>query len=221
MDDEELLRKNNLSDSAPPPQLSTYDRLMRQSKKLGHVATTTTRAIRNILTQEIQLPSSELFKSITTERQDAPLTQEKQQELNNIRQLKQAVEKSNQVLATARTVFPVTLFPDSIIVDRTKVSIIKRDFFFTSNVISFQIEDILNVSCAVGPLFGSLTIASRVMSTIDHFNINYLWRHDALYIKNLIQGHIIAKNNKLETEHLSIKETIDALSELGKDSGRR
>jgi hypothetical protein len=219
MDDEELLRNNNPSNSASPPQPSTYDRLMRQSKKLGHVATTTTRAIRNILTQEIPLPSSELFKSVAP--QDAPVTQEKQQELNNIKQLKQAVEKSNQVLASARTVFPVTLFPDSIIVDRTKVSIIKRDFFFTSNVISFQIEDILNVSCAVGPLFGSLTIASRVMSTIDHFNINYLWRNDALFIKNLIQGHIIAKNNKLETEHLSIKETIDALWELGKDSGRR
>jgi hypothetical protein len=219
MDDEELLRNNNPSNSAPPPQLSTYDRLMRQSKKLGHVATTTTRAIRNILTQEIQLPSSELFKSVLT--QDEPLTKEKQHELDNVKQLKQAVQRSNQVLAAARTVFPVTLFPDSIIVDRTKVTIIKRDFFFTSNAISFQIEDILNVSCAVGPLFGSLTIASRVMSTIDHFNINYLWRHDALILKNLVQGQIIAKNNKLETEHLSIKETIDALCELGEDSGRR
>ena len=219
MDDEELLQKNNLSDSAPPPQLSTYDRLMRQSKKLGRVATTTTRAIRNILTQEIQLPSSELFKSMTA--QGRPLTQEKQKELDNVYQLKQAVRKSNQVLASVRTVFPITLFPDSIIVDRTKVTIVKRDFFFTSNAISFQIEDILNVSCAVGPLFGSLTVASRVMSTIDHFNINYLWRNDALFLKNLIQGHIIAKNNKLETEHLSLKETIDALCELGKDSGRR
>lgn len=219
MDDEELLQKNNLSNSAPPPQLSTYDRLMRQSKKLGHVATTTTRAIRNILTQEIPLPSSELFKSIIPGGE--PLTKEKQKELDNVNQLKQAVKKSNQVLATARTVFPVTLFPDSIIVDRTKVTIIKRDFFFTSNVISFQIEDILNVACAVGPIFGSLTVASRVMSTVDHFNINYLWRNDAIFLKDLIQGHIIAKNNKLETEHLTIKETNDALRELGKDSGRR
>jgi hypothetical protein len=219
MDDEELLRKNNLSDSASPPQLSTYDRLMRQSKKLGRVATSTTRAIRNILTQEIQLPSSELFKSITS--QGEPVTQQKQKELNDIDQLKRTVQKSNQVLASTRTVFPLTLFPDSIIVDRTKISIIKRDFFWTSNVISFQIEDILNVSCAVGPLFGSLTVASRVMSTIDHFNINYLWRNDAIFFKDLIQGHIIAKNNKLETEHLSVKETIDALCELGKDSGRR
>jgi hypothetical protein len=219
MDDEELLRKDDLSNSAPPPQPSTYDRLMRQSKKLGRVATTTTRAIRNILTQEIPLPSSELFKNMAAPSK--PLTQEKQKELDNVNQLKQAVRKSNQVLASVRTVFPITLFPDSIIVDRTKVTIVKRDFFFTSNAISFQIEDILNVSCAVGPLFGSLTIASRVMSTIDHFNINYLWRNDALFLQNLIQGHLIAKNNKLETEHLSLKETIDALCELGKDSGRR
>jgi hypothetical protein len=122
------------------------------------------------------------------------------------------------VLASARTVFPVTLFPDSIIVDRTKISIIKRDFFWTSNIISFQIEDVLNVSCAVGPLFGSLTIASRVMSSVDHFQISYLWRNEAVFFKHLIQGHIIAKNNKLETDQLTKKEMVDTLCELGIDS---
>ncbi len=142
----------------------------------------------------------------------------KAKELEEAEKLKRIVKRSHQVLASARTVFPVTLFPDSIIVDRTKISIIKRDFFWTSNVISFQIEDVLNVGCAVGPLFGSLTIASRVMSTVDHFQINYLWRNEAIFLKQLIQGHIIAKNNKLETDKLTKKEMIETLCELGIDS---
>jgi hypothetical protein len=193
--------------------------LIRQSKKLGRGATTASDAVRNILNQDIPLPSSaerfiNSFPHIGLSR-DA-----KQRELDNAARLKTAVKKSHQVLASARTVFPMMLFPDSIIVDRTKVSIIKRDFFWTSNVISFQVEDLLNVSCAVGPIFGSLTIASRVMSTVDHFNVNYLWRQDAIFIKNLIQGHIIAKNNNLETDHLTTEETIATLCELGTDSDR-
>jgi len=128
------------------------------------------------------------------------------------------VKRSHQVLANVRTVFPLTLFPDSIVVDRTKISITYRSFFWSSRVISFQVEDVLNVSSSVGPLFGSLTIASRVMSTVDHFPVNFLWRSDAIFLKQLIQGHIIAKNNKLETDQLSQSEMVAMLCELGGDA---
>jgi hypothetical protein len=218
MNDEELTENTNPPDPVPSVRPSTYEMLIRQSKKLGRGATTASQAVRSILNQEITLPSAE--RLIGNLPQLMLVKDKKQKELDDANQLKKAVKKSHQVLASARTVFPMTLFPDSIIVDRTKISIIKRDFFWTSNVISFQIEDLLNVSCAVGPVFGSLTIASRVMSTVDHFYINYLWRGDALFFKSLIQGHIIAKNNKLETDHLTRQETIDTLLELGTDSDR-
>jgi hypothetical protein len=213
MNDEEVTQNTTPLDPVPSSRPSTYEMLIRQSKKLGSGATAATRTVRDLLTQEIPLRSGKR----ATQRLFADA---KQKELDNAARLKTTVKKSHQVLANARTVFPLTLFPDSIIVDRTKVSIIKRDFFWTSNVISFQVEDLLNVSCAVGPIFGSLTVASRVMSTIDHFNINYLWRQDAIFLKNLIQGHIIAKNNKLETDHLTLEETIDTLCELGTDTDR-
>jgi hypothetical protein len=218
MNDEEV--KPNITPSNPVPSVrpSTYEMLVRQSKKLGRGATTASDAVRNILNQDIPLPSAERF--MDTLQQRIHVRDQKQKELDDADRLKKVVKKSHQVLASARTVFPLTLFPDSIIVDRTKVSIIKRDFFWTSNVISFQVEDLLNVASSVGPIFGSLTVASRVMSTIDHFQINYLWREDALFIKRLIQGHIIAKNNKLETDHLTLKETVETLCELGTDTDR-
>jgi len=218
MDDEEVRRNTTPSDPVPSVRPSTYEILVDKSKKLGRGATTASQAVRNILTQDIPLPSAE--RLIGTIPQLMLARDKKQKELDDADRLKKAVKKSHQVLASTRTVFPMTLFPDSVIVDRTKISIIKRDFFWTSNVISFQIEDLLNVSCAVGPIFGSITIASRVMSTVDHFYVNYLWRGDALFIKSLIQGHIIAKNNKLETDHLTRQETIDTLLELGTDSDR-
>ena len=219
MNEDEVIETKNPSNI--PHVRSPYEMLVRQSKKMGNVATRAFRDVKDILHKEVQLPT---WQHTAFTRAPAFIRDEvdaqKEKELRDVENLKHIVKKSHEVLASARTVFPVTLFPDSIIVDRTKVSIIKRDFFWTSNTISFQIEDVLNVSCGTGPLFGSLTIASRVMSTIDHFQINFLWRNDAIFFKHLIQGHIIAKNNKLETDKLSRKEMIETLCELGMDSDR-
>jgi hypothetical protein len=217
MNNDDLIEIENPSENPSVFRSTPYEMLVRQSKKLGQVATHAIHDVKNILHKEVSMPSAEHLLgnfphlSRTTDAK-------KEKELEEADKLKKLVKRSHQVLASSRTVFPMTLFPDSIVVDRSKMSIIKRNFFWSSNVISFQIEDVLNVSCSVGPLFGSLTIASRVMSSVDHFTINYLWRADAMFMKRLIQGHIIAKNNKLETDKLNRSEMVEMLCELGADS---
>ncbi|RYX79556.1 hypothetical protein EON76_02480 [bacterium] len=131
--------------------------------------------------------------------------------------LHNVIKQSHETLASANTVFPMTLFPDTVFVDRTKVTIIRRDFFWSSDTMSIRIEDVLNVSATVGPVFGSLTIASRVMSTIDHFQIRHFWRNDAIYMKRIIQGYVIAQHNKIDTAHLSKQDLIETLLEIGND----
>lgn len=131
--------------------------------------------------------------------------------------IKALTKRSNEVLASATTVFPLTLFPDTVVLDRTKVTITKRDFFMSSKVISIRIEDVLNVSADVGPFFGSITIASRVLSSEDHFSINYFHRKDAIHLKHMIQGYVIAQHNKIDVGHLSQEELKETLAELGHD----
>lgn len=210
---------NKMEDSPvdfTPARPNPYEMLVRQSKKMGRVATRAFHDVKTILNKEVTMPKVEqLIGNFPGVRAD---DSKKQKELEDANKLKRMVKRSHQVLASVRTVLFMTIFPDSIVVDRSKISIIKRNFFWNSNVISFQIEDVLNVSCSVGPLFGSLTLASRVMSTVDHFNVNYLWRNDAIFMKHLIQGHIIAKNNKLKTDKLTRKELVEMLCELGGDA---
>lgn len=129
--------------------------------------------------------------------------------------LEEIISQSHEVLAEASTVFPVKLFPDTVVVDRTKITIIKRTFFWSSDTMTFRIEDVLNAEVTVGPLFGSLIIASRVMSTTDHFRIDHFWRNDAVYLKRIIQGYIIARHNQIDVAHLPKDELIRTLSELG------
>jgi hypothetical protein len=213
MKDEESIKTTNFIDSMQEKS-STYDMLMRQSKKLGSVAMKAGAGLRHFLNHDVPMPQAaeNLMQNLSfTKRSEA---------LKQAKNLRKVVKESSQVLASARTVFPMTLFPDSVIVDRSKITIIKRDFFWTSRVISIQIEDILNVEAGVGPFFGSLTIASRVMSSVDHFRIDYFWRDDAIYMKHLIQGYVIAKHNNVEVSELSKEELIEMLTDLGEDSDR-
>jgi hypothetical protein len=76
-------------------------------------------------------------------------------------EIAQAISSAQDVLCRAKTVFPLTLFPDTITVDRSKVSVTKRNFFMAGETMTIRIEDILNVAAGVGPLFGNITITTK------------------------------------------------------------
>lgn len=216
MRENDMFEMNNLSiNNTPSLQPIFYEQLVRQSHKLGRVATKAFRDISRLLHTPVLLPQTGLLEKLREVATSARAGGDR-----SATELQQKVRRSHQVLAIVRTVFPLTLFPDSIVVDRTKVTIIHRTFFWSAETISFQIEDILNVSASVGPFFGSLTVVSRVMSTVDHFNVNYLWRRDAIALKHIIQGYIIAKHSHMDTDHLSQGDLVATLSELGIDSDR-
>lgn len=131
-------------------------------------------------------------------------------------QLAQAIGDSHDVLVRAQTVFPFTLFPDTVTVDRTKFSITRRNFFKMAEIISFRIEDILDVSANVGPFFGSLKIATRFFDRHQQYYVNYLKRADALKIKRIMQGYLIARKEKIDCSVIATEELARTLDELGK-----
>ncbi len=164
MEEEDYLNPTPISDDPIPKKVSPYELLIRQSRKMGGLATRTYDVTKEFLKKDVSTlhPDKLLFGQ-------GPAAPEART-LDPKENLKTIVRKSHQVLAAARTVaLPNNLFPDSVIVDRTKVTIIKRTFFWTSSVISIRIEDVLNVATSTGPFFGSLTVSSRVMNSTDHY----------------------------------------------------
>lgn len=207
MDDEESLNQSVPITEDETRRPTPYELLLRQSRKMGQTATRTYDVTKEFLKQDVSVlrPDQILQRRSSKASPDA--------------NLKKIVSQSREVLAAARTVIlPTNFFPDKVVVDRTKVTITKKTFFWSAQVISIRIEDVLNVASSVGPLFGSLTISSRVMNSTDHFQINYFWRSDALHLKCIIQGYMIAQHNNFETAHLSKEELIETLEELGRDS---
>jgi hypothetical protein len=121
---------------------------------------------------------------------------------------------SHDVLFRTNTVFPFTLFPDTVVVDREKVTFISRYFFFTAKVTSIPIRDILSVEADIGPFFGSVHTASRYFITVPH-SINWLWRHDAIQLQRLLQGYIIANEQEIDGTSIEIDKLVTMLNDLG------
>ncbi|HSX33746.1 MAG TPA: hypothetical protein VLF91_05425 [Candidatus Saccharimonadales bacterium] len=132
-----------------------------------------------------------------------------------VEQLRQAVDTAQEVLVRADTVFPFTLFPDTVVVDREKITVSHRFFFRVAEVMSIGIDDILNVAADVGPLFGALKVTTRFYNEKKPYSVNYLWRSDALAIKQLLQGYIIARKKNVDLEPLPTSDLRTVLTQLG------
>lgn len=126
-----------------------------------------------------------------------------------------ATIKSHDVLYKANTVFPFNLFPDTITIDREKLTIANRFFFMTAKITSVPIRDLLSVEADVGPFFGSLHLNSRYFFTNPR-SISFLRRHDTLNLQRLLQGYIIAHEQHLDCSSMDKHQLITLLEDLGR-----
>jgi hypothetical protein len=145
--------------------------------------------------------------------QDTPPTDEERQE----QALEKAVGDAQDILIKAESVFPFVLFPDTVTVSRMKVTITRRSFFRVADVISLQIEDILNVEVDTGPFFGSLNIFTRTYGT-EPLRIAFLNRKSAINVKRILEGYIIAQKQDINTASIGKAELVMLLMRLGNDS---
>lgn len=132
----------------------------------------------------------------------------------SLRELTDVAKNAQDVLISASTIFPLTIFPDTIAIDRVKVNVKRRMFFKLSTTTSIQIDDILNAEVSVGPFFGALKIWTRFFSN-EPLVVNYLRRDDALALKRILQGFIIARHKKIDCAQIDKAELVRVLDELG------
>jgi len=131
-------------------------------------------------------------------------------------ELVKAVSGSQEVLCHASSVFPFMLFPDTITIDREQVSLVHRNFFKMGEVSSIRIADILNVEANIGPFFGSLQISTRFFSEQkETHRINWLSRADALRVKRILLGYLVAVKKGIDVSALPTAELSAMLDQLG------
>lgn len=229
VENKKTAHKTNSSGRWPhlrPRSLNYYLKTSKIGKKIGNLATSSYFQLREFLAKDIPLPSArDIGDSVGSfvakpfvRPGDTEAAESERSEDDHKEKLEEAVRKSNEILAEATTVFPFTLFPDTITLDRKKLVLTQRSFFLTSKVLTIQIEEILNVAVNAGPFFGSLHIAIRGLTSEDHFDISFLWRKDAIHLKHMIEGCIIAMKEKIKIERMPREELIRKLVQLGSDT---
>ncbi len=127
-----------------------------------------------------------------------------------------AITRGEAVLWKIKSIFPFDLLPSILIVDRHKVSLIKRPFILSERVTSLSYDDISNVIIEHSMIFASLEIDHKIFGMLP-LTLHYLRKQEANTVKQLILGLIIAKKegNK-EIFFLSRKELLKKAIELGR-----
>lgn len=126
------------------------------------------------------------------------------------------VKKSNRIIVSICShKFPIDLFPDTINVEEGRVTVIDRDFFFSSHVHSVDIKDISNIFINTTPFFAQLVIVS-VTFTENEIRIRNLRKEEAIFVRRIIEGLRIFEEKQIDTSVYTKEELIAKLEELSK-----
>jgi hypothetical protein len=123
-------------------------------------------------------------------------------------------EKAHDILCQADTVFPFTLFPDTITLDREKLTVATRSFFRVAKIVSVPVSSISSAEVDIGPFFGSLHMASKFFVQ-NKYSVNFLWRKDAVDIQRMLQGFLIAHEKGIDISDVEKDDLRVLLHDLG------
>lgn len=121
------------------------------------------------------------------------------------------VSDSNQILITTSSLFP-DIFPTTINVEATRVTIIHRQFF-SSQVHSVDISDISNVFINMGFLFATLIIVSNTFGN-NEIKITRLWKKEAIMVRRIIEGLRMFIHSNIDMTTFSSEELMGKLKKL-------
>jgi hypothetical protein len=123
------------------------------------------------------------------------------------------VEKSNRILASISSVFPFDFFPDTVNVEEGRITVIVRDFFYSSQVHSVDIKDISNVFINMAPFFAQLVIVSKTFAQ-NQIKIKFLRKNEAIFARRMIEGLRVFESKQIDTSIYTKEELITKLKEL-------
>lgn len=136
-------------------------------------------------------------------------------------QLETIVHRNNYVIFEAKSIWPIDMFPDTIIVDMTKISIIHKTFFATEHVTAIPLQSVADIFLQTTFLSAALTIKyllrtdrPGIIEPVET-KILALHRDEAITAKNIIRGLILANEENIDLTKLKIEDLRGKLEELG------
>jgi hypothetical protein len=135
-------------------------------------------------------------------------------EHDNEQKLATLAEETDTILFSCRTVFPFTLFPDSISIDQTKITVSRKIFFLSESMYTILISDLKFVHVNTSPFFAQVIfeIAGHEQNPTP---IKYLLRRDAIKLKEIAMGLVTAKKEGISMQGISKKSILKNTKKIG------
>lgn len=133
---------------------------------------------------------------------------------HEVQKMDKVLNSENEHLIHIKAVWPFDFFPNEIVVDKTRVTIIQKMFFWTRHVTTLLIQDILNVEVSYSFIFGRLEIADKYYSQ-DPIMINHLWTNDAKRVASIIQGMVLAYKEQIDIKKIPADVITDKVNDMG------
>ncbi|MEX2027999.1 MAG: hypothetical protein WD988_00685 [Candidatus Curtissbacteria bacterium] len=103
--------------------------------------------------------------------------------------------KSREI-ARFQQVFPLTIFPDKIVIEEQRIVLIRNNGPWTDQVITIMDTDIACVNASTGPLFGQVHVKS--LTGGPEIFLDKLFKHDVYKTRGLIEGIVLKSRGGLE-----------------------
>ena len=130
------------------------------------------------------------------------------------KKLDKAVKESDRILYRLKGFWPFDFFQDELIICRSEINLVCREFFLSQEVQAVSIEDITDIRLERGPLFATLRIMK--MSFVNsELEIGYLRVGQAIKARQIIQGLMIVRERKIDVSIFSKDELLGKLREIG------
>lgn len=132
----------------------------------------------------------------------------------NSKKLEEMVRMSEEPLLQIQTVFPFVIFPNEVIVDVNKISIIFRQFFDSKQIHSVLIKDVSDVIVETNPFFATLKIID-IGYTENSIDINYLKKSEGGLARRIIQGLVMIHKHGIDLTKIDRKDLLEKIESLG------
>ncbi len=134
--------------------------------------------------------------------------------IQEVEKLDKLVDETKSVIYEISSIFPFQFFPDKLIIDGNKVTIIRRELFF-KRIYPILFRDILTVRVDRSILFASMNFEVRRFAKNPR-PIQYLSPKKANKARQYIIGLVQAKRAGIDLSHLTANQIRDRLEDIGK-----
>ncbi len=131
---------------------------------------------------------------------------------NSSKKLAYLAGQSEEIIFCTAT-FRFRLERYEMLIDRAKITVIRRLFLLADNITSIGWGDVLSVDLSVGPFFGSLTLKARYIER--PVIVGPLRRDKAFKAKRLIEGLIVACSRGITLDEIPTDELLEEIIQIG------